>query len=66
MKVLVLIEQRFNGANPDRRPLASGEVADLDAAWAKELLGRGDAEPVASKPSERTEKRPAASEAEKR
>jgi hypothetical protein len=63
MKIFVLIEQRFNGSTPDRQPLASGEVYDLDAAWAKELLARGDAEPVATKSADRAEKRPSTAKA---
>lgn len=59
MKIRVLIEQRAH-AGLERRRLNSGEVVEIDNDWAQELLSRGDAEPIAEKPAERAEKRPAA------
>lgn len=65
MKVRVLTEQR---ADPelDREHLASGQVYDLPNAWARELLVREDAEPVAEKRAAKAEKRPAAKRGESR
>lgn len=57
MKIRVLIEQLARG---DRRYLASGEEVDIDQEWARELLARGDAEPVAETRAQKAEKRPAA------
>lgn len=56
MKVRVLIEQPAQG---ERGYLPSGGVAEVDVSWAKEMLSRGDAEPVAEKRMETTEKRAA-------
>lgn len=56
MKVRVLVEQRIH-LGLERPRLASGEIVDIDATWAKELLDRGDAEPVAVKPAKRAESR---------
>lgn len=66
MRVRVLIEQSARRDNPDRHYLASGEEYDLDQKWAKELLDRGDAEPVAVKRSARAEKRGGSAPGEKR
>lgn len=63
MKVRILIEQ---GQSYQDNYLASGEVVDLPNERAKELLDRGDAEPVAEKRAAKAEKRPARRSAEKR
>lgn len=45
-KVRILLEQQVHPSQPDREYLPSGEVANIDAGWAEELLARGDAEPL--------------------
>lgn len=57
MKIRVLTEQQARRENPDRGYLASGSEVDIDAGWAKELLSRGEAEPIAGKASSAAEKR---------
>lgn len=58
MKVRILVEQEARRDDPERAGLPSGAEVDLPAAWARDLLARGDAEPIAQKPSERAETRP--------
>lgn len=65
MKVRILIEQRAH-LGLERKALASGEAYDLDKEWAKELLDRGDAEPVARKETRRAERRPSGQDRESR
>lgn len=65
MRVRVLIEQRQH-LGVDRPYLPSGEVVDIDADWALELLNRGDAEAIAEVPTSRSEKRPSSKTPEKR
>ncbi len=66
MRVRVLLEQQVHSSTPDRRYLPSGEEVDLPSDWAKELLNRGEAEPVAQKSAARAEKRPSRTRTEKR
>jgi hypothetical protein len=66
MKVRILREQEYHHSQPDRKPLASGAEVDLPQAWAKELLQRGEAEPVAQKRASGAEKRPGGKRSEKR
>lgn len=66
MKVRVLAEQQPHHSQPDRHHIASGDEVDLPNDWAKELVQRGEAEPIAQKPSSRAEKRPTGGRSEKR
>lgn len=63
MKIRVLTEQR---ADEHRDYMASGSVVDLPDEYALALLARGDAEPVATKAAQRSEKRPAVKKPEAR
>ena len=67
MRVRVLVEQHAV-TTPDggRRYLPSGQETDLPQSWAKELLSRGEAEPVAVKPEDDAEKRPSQAQRDSR
>ena len=66
VRVRVLTEQTRHHSQPDRYAIPSGSEVDLPKDWAKDLLTRGEAEPIAQKGVERAEKRPARSRSEKR
>lgn len=63
MKVRVLVEQ---GQPHQKGYIASGEVVELDNQRAKELLEQNQAEPVAVKRADSSEKRPSTRKTEKR
>jgi len=66
MKIRILTEQDVHSSQPERQYLASGSEVELPNDWARELLNRGEAEPVVEKASDSAEKRPASSDAETR
>lgn len=65
MKVRMKVS--LSGTRPDgRRWPAAGETWDVDDGYGADLCSQGYAEPVATKPDEKTEKRPAKKRSEKR
>lgn len=66
VRVRILKEQESHTSQPNRYYIPSGAETDLPKDWAKELLDRGEAEPIAQKGVERMEKRPAQSQVETR
>lgn len=57
MKVRILTERHPHHSQPDREYIASGTEIDLPVQHAKELLQRGDAEPIAQKRVAKAERR---------